>query len=327
MEVRTCGTHGRNMDLKGTHVVLSPVAQKQQGSIERTMDGWIQLYSLTGLQQCFCLMLADKKVWKNQMAPYHPCTQPMQVLTCTFNPRSYNPQGNVIGSKLILHGPYGVTIKIGPYGDLPRVEWNSCEIILNEEFVKLHVHQQQDPRLSLLGIRLLYAANKSETDIITELDEEVQLPKDEAQYKILRYKLGVGEGVIEIPTGNCFPLEANCDYLHGVSFHKGCYIGQELTARTHHTGVVRKRLMPLIFDLVPKNGLEHDAPILAASGVPKKPIGKLRGVERNVGIGLLRVSEALDSETLQIYDGTGHTMKPFWWPQEAPKERVSLVKR
>nr|CAD7577836.1 unnamed protein product [Timema californicum] len=293
MEVRTCGTHGRNMDLKGTHVVLSPVAQKQQGSIERTMDGWMD-----------SIIFAD---WFTTVFLPHACRQE--------------------SSKLILHGPYGVTIKIGPYGDLPRVEWNSCEIILNEEFVKLHVHQQQDPRLSLLGIRLLYAANKSETDIITELDEEVQLPKDEAQYKILRYKLGVGEGVIEIPTGNCFPLEANCDYLHGVSFHKGCYIGQELTARTHHTGVVRKRLMPLIFDLVPKNGLEHDAPILAASGVPKKPIGKLRGVERNVGIGLLRVSEALDSETLQIYDGTGHTMKPFWWPQEAPKERVSLVKR
>ena len=33
-----------------------------------------------------------------------------------------------------------------------------------------------------------------------------------------------------------------------VSFQKGCYIGQELTARTHHTGVIRKRIMPLKFD-------------------------------------------------------------------------------
>ena len=30
-----------------------------------------------------------------------------------------------------------------------------------------------------------------------------------------------------------------------VSFNKGCYLGQELTARTHHTGVVRKRVMPI----------------------------------------------------------------------------------
>jgi folate-binding protein YgfZ len=33
---------------------------------------------------------------------------------------------------------------------------------------------------------------------------------------------------------------------HGVDFRKGCYVGQELTARTHHTGVVRKRVVPVL---------------------------------------------------------------------------------
>lgn len=37
------------------------------------------------------------------------------------------------------------------------------------------------------------------------------------------------------------PLEGNIDYMSGVDFKKGCYVGQELTARTHHRGVVRKR--------------------------------------------------------------------------------------
>ena len=43
-------------------------------------------------------------------------------------------------------------------------------------------------------------------------------------------------------------MEYNLDYLKGVSFHKGCYIGQELTARTHHTGVIRKRILPISLD-------------------------------------------------------------------------------
>ncbi len=36
------------------------------------------------------------------------------------------------------------------------------------------------------------------------------------------------------------------DGLHGISFTKGCYVGQELVARTHFRGVVRKRLMPVV---------------------------------------------------------------------------------
>ena len=45
------------------------------------------------------------------------------------------------------------------------------------------------------------------------------------------------------------PLECNLDSLNGISFDKGCYVGQELTARTHFTGLVRKLCYPVYFKL------------------------------------------------------------------------------
>ncbi len=103
------------------------------------------------------------------------------------------------------------------------------------------IHHFGDPRLPELGWRIFGPSDWTPT-ISNNTGKIVQ--EDEERYKDLRYTLGVGEGVVEIPFGKSFPLEVNGDFLHGISFHKGCYLGQELTARTHHTGVVRKRLMP-----------------------------------------------------------------------------------
>lgn len=51
--------------------------------------------------------------------------------------------------------------------------------------------------------------------------------------------------------GDGIPLESNLELLHGVSFRKGCYVGQELTARTQFKGNVRKRFVPVA--LVPSS--------------------------------------------------------------------------
>ena len=77
-----------------------------------------------------------------------------------------------------------------------------------------------------------------------------------SEYKLLRYRLGVCEGSQEIPFAKATPLEHNVAYMHGVSFQKGCYLGQELTARTHHTGIIRKRIMPLEFSQEISNFVE-----------------------------------------------------------------------
>ena len=65
-----------------------------------------------------------------------------------------------------------------------------------------------------------------------------------AAHRRLRYALGVAEGAELV---GLLPLECNLAGLNAVSFEKGCYVGQELTARTHHRGVVRKRIVPASF--------------------------------------------------------------------------------
>lgn len=58
-----------------------------------------------------------------------------------------------------------------------------------------------------------------------------------------RLSLGVPEGVGDLGAGETLWLETNARELHGVSFTKGCYVGQENTARMHHRDKVRRRLV------------------------------------------------------------------------------------
>jgi folate-binding protein YgfZ len=58
-----------------------------------------------------------------------------------------------------------------------------------------------------------------------------------------RLSLGVTEGVGEFGAGETLWLECNARELHGVSFTKGCYVGQENTARMHHRSKVNRRLV------------------------------------------------------------------------------------
>ncbi|WP_174287423.1 tRNA-modifying protein YgfZ, partial [Sphingomonas bacterium] len=62
-----------------------------------------------------------------------------------------------------------------------------------------------------------------------------------------RLSLGVTEGVAELGAGDTLWLECNAAELNGVSFAKGCYVGQENTARMHYRAKVNRRLfvMPL----------------------------------------------------------------------------------
>ena len=99
-----------------------------------------------------------------------------------------------------------------------------------------------DPRSPHLGTRLLSAKPPSSQLYPLEV------------YHLRRTLHGVPEGPEEILEGTALPAESNLDVMSGIDYTKGCYIGQELTSRTYHTGVIRKRLLPL--SLYPPGGEE-----------------------------------------------------------------------
>ena len=80
------------------------------------------------------------------------------------------------------------------------------------------------------------------------------------EYHALRLDLGVPEGD-DFGSDKMFALDGDLDELHAVSFDKGCYVGQELTARMKHRGTARKRLLTVATHSgIP---LVRDAPVTA----------------------------------------------------------------
>ena len=73
-------------------------------------------------------------------------------------------------------------------------------------------------------------------------------PAPFAAYDRHRLALGVPDGSRDLVVDKSLLLESGFEELNGVSFTKGCFVGQELTARTKHRGLVKKRLLPVRVD-------------------------------------------------------------------------------
>jgi len=147
------------------------------------------------------------------------------------------------------------------------------------------------------------------------------------------------------------PLECNLDLFRGVCFSKGCYIGQELTARTHHRGVVRKRLIPVVAiegaegsscdvtslegsrDLAKAAVLRQVAALVTGSGhtdvtspgpcgdgdvtLDGRKAGMLLARFGSVGLAMLRLEDVLSPENAGRFFSCRTPVVPLlpgWWP-------------
>jgi folate-binding protein YgfZ len=148
-----------------------------------------------------------------------------------------------------------------------------------------------DPRLAAAGWRIL-----SEAALETNADA--------AAWDRHRLSLGLPDGSRDMESEKTVLLEAGFDELGGISWTKGCYMGQELTARTRYRGLLKRRLVPVSFaGEAPPPG----TPVLRG-GVE---VGTMRSARDGAGLAVLRL-EALAADRLECGTATLAPRVPEW---------------
>jgi tRNA-modifying protein YgfZ len=148
-----------------------------------------------------------------------------------------------------------------------------------------------DPRLPAAGWRIL-------------APQAVAVTADAQAWDLHRLTLGLPDGSRDLEAEKTVLLEAGFDELNGVSWTKGCYMGQELTARTKYRGLVKRRLVPFAIDgPLPAPG----TPVMRGTA----EAGTMRSGRGAVGIAQLRL-DALGDAALPCGEALLRPRVPAW---------------
>ena len=162
-----------------------------------------------------------------------------------------------------------------------------------------------DPRLSSLGARAILP-KASAASVLETLGFKAGADED---YDKMRFAAGVPEGAAELGVDKSPLLELGFEELGGVDFEKGCFVGQELTARMKYRGLVRKRIMPVTFE-----GGEPEPGSVIKAGA--RDIGDLRASVSDGGFAVLRLDKLEESakrgDELLAGDVKVTPIKPAW---------------
>jgi folate-binding protein YgfZ len=163
-----------------------------------------------------------------------------------------------------------------------------------------------DPRSAALGARCILPR----ADIHQVLGDAGLSEASFPTYDRLRLLLGIPDGSRDLVPEKSILLEAGFDELNGVDWLKGCYIGQELTARTKYRGLVKRRLMPVEVD----GPSPAPGTMVTADG---REVGEMRSSRDELGLALLRIEPIVKGEPLKAGDATLIARKPGWMRLES----------
>lgn len=173
-----------------------------------------------------------------------------------------------------------------------------------------------DPRLPALGQRWLVPRSLEDRLIEGRAQASETTRANAADYHAHRIALGVPEGGKDYAFGDTFPHEANFDLLNGVSFSKGCFVGQEVVSRMQHRGLARKRIVIIDSDEPLASGGE----ITADSSM----IGTIGSVAGNRALAQVRLDRAEEArakgETLTVAGRPVRMRLPGYFTATAPAD-------
>lgn len=169
-----------------------------------------------------------------------------------------------------------------------------------------------DPRYAGIGARSLVPASG-----LNDLIDAGFTEQEPEHYERLRLYYGLPDGSRDLPVEKGLILEANFDHLNAIDWKKGCYVGQELTARTRYRGLVRKRMLPV--------EIRGELPPFGAAIVDEaKTIGEMRSSFDGYGIAYLRLDDldrAVAAERpLTAGNASLKVLHPGWLKEQAVSE-------
>lgn len=126
---------------------------------------------------------------------------------------------------------------------------------------------------------------------------------DDSPWAAFRIGLGLADAGQDFGMDELYAIDANLDLLDAIDFHKGCYVGQELTSRMKRRGQIKNRLLPLTGE----GPLEKGAEIL----IGERKVGEVTSTYGSVGMGLMRL-DRLTSHTVESGGTAVQVTVPAW---------------
>ncbi|NKC29943.1 CAF17-like 4Fe-4S cluster assembly/insertion protein YgfZ [Falsiroseomonas selenitidurans] len=155
-----------------------------------------------------------------------------------------------------------------------------------------------DPRLPAAGWRFLATA-------------PFAADATAAEYDLHRLSLGLPDGSRDLEPEKSVLLEGGFDELGGVSWSKGCYMGQELTARTKYRGLLKRRIVPVTV----QGGLPPRGTPVLRDGTE---VGEMRSARDGHGLALLRLDVLAEGVVLSAGGALLTPRVPDWMKLPAP---------
>ena len=158
-----------------------------------------------------------------------------------------------------------------------------------------------DPRFDNSFFSRTYA----DSNFLNEIKKQY-VEIDEKRYETLRLNYCIPDFSIDATKAKSLLLEMRFDELNGISWTKGCYMGQEITARMKHRNIVKKKIFKVLIDF--RSNLKNEITL------DNETVGKLTSHNKKDGIAFLDTKALSNLNTKKFFSGDSKIIiqEPWW---------------